>query len=135
MPLWWNWQTRGTQNPVVAIPCRFDPDQRHQNNGQGFFLVRYFFCRLARRHKFCKKKTGKVKIIYCLIWQNENSKFGSYFLKEILPRVPTCGKRQPPKGTDQQNKSFNSSLFCFADRRGRTNFVKKRLIKERLFIV
>ncbi len=29
MPLWWNWQTRGTQNPVVAIPCRFDPDQRH----------------------------------------------------------------------------------------------------------
>ena len=31
MPLWWNWQTRWTQNPVVAIPCRFDPDQRHQN--------------------------------------------------------------------------------------------------------
>ena len=30
MPVWWNWQTRRTQNPVVAIPCRFDPDYRHQ---------------------------------------------------------------------------------------------------------
>ena len=34
MPLWWNWQTRGTQNPVVAIPCRFDPDQRHHNKNR-----------------------------------------------------------------------------------------------------
>ena len=30
LPVWWNWQTRRTQNPVVAIPCRFDPDYRHQ---------------------------------------------------------------------------------------------------------
>ena len=29
MPLWWNWQTRRTQNPMVVIPYRFDPDQRH----------------------------------------------------------------------------------------------------------
>ncbi len=29
MPVWWNWQTRRTQNPKVAIPCRFDPDYRH----------------------------------------------------------------------------------------------------------
>ena len=29
-PVWWNWQTRGTQNPVVAIPCGFDPHHRHQ---------------------------------------------------------------------------------------------------------
>ena len=28
-PMWWNWQTRGTQNPVVAIPCGFDPHHRH----------------------------------------------------------------------------------------------------------
>ena len=47
MPLWWNWQTRGTQNPVVAIPCRFDPDQRHhRKDGQGFILVR-LFCGVA----------------------------------------------------------------------------------------
>lgn len=32
MPVWWNWQTRRTQNPKVAIPCRFDPDYRHQGN-------------------------------------------------------------------------------------------------------
>ena len=37
MPLWWNWQTRGTQNPVVAIPCRFDPDQRHHNKKRQVF--------------------------------------------------------------------------------------------------
>ena len=30
LPVWWNWQTRRTQNPKVAIPCRFDPDYRHQ---------------------------------------------------------------------------------------------------------
>ena len=42
MPLWWNWQTRGTQNPVVAIPCRFDPDQRHHNKKRQVSPV--FFC-------------------------------------------------------------------------------------------
>ena len=30
LPVWWNWQTHGTQNPAVAIPYRFDPDHRHQ---------------------------------------------------------------------------------------------------------
>ena len=29
-PVWWNWQTCWTQNPVVAIPCGFDPRHRHQ---------------------------------------------------------------------------------------------------------
>ena len=29
VPVWWNWQTRRTQNPVVAIPCGFDPHYRH----------------------------------------------------------------------------------------------------------
>ncbi len=28
-PLWWNWQTRTTQNRVALQPCRFDSDQRH----------------------------------------------------------------------------------------------------------
>ena len=31
MPVWWNWQTCWTQNPVVAIPYRFDPGHRHQS--------------------------------------------------------------------------------------------------------
>ena len=30
LPAWWNWQTSRTQNPVVAIPCGFDPRRRHQ---------------------------------------------------------------------------------------------------------
>ena len=32
MPVCWNWQTRRTQNPLVAIPCGFDPRHRHQTN-------------------------------------------------------------------------------------------------------
>lgn len=42
MPLWWNWQTRWTQNPMVAIPCRFDSDQRHHKKSADFCLR--FFC-------------------------------------------------------------------------------------------
>ena len=50
MPLWWNWQTRGTQNPVVAIPCRFDPDQRHHiEQIKSFDLVCSFFARRRGR--------------------------------------------------------------------------------------
>ena len=33
-PEWWNWQTRGTQNPVASRPCGFDPRLRHQQNQQ-----------------------------------------------------------------------------------------------------
>ena len=33
MPVWWNWQTCRTQNPMVAIPYRFDPGHRHHENG------------------------------------------------------------------------------------------------------
>ena len=44
MPLWWNWQTRGTQNPVVAIPCRFDPDQRHQIKREQGLPCSLFIC-------------------------------------------------------------------------------------------
>ncbi len=37
MPVWWNWQTRWTQNPVVVIPYRFDPDHRHQRKNDRLF--------------------------------------------------------------------------------------------------
>ena len=43
LPLWWNWQTRWTQNPVVVIPYRFDPDQRHQKK-TWHFMCQVFFC-------------------------------------------------------------------------------------------
>ncbi len=33
MPVCWNWQTRWTQNPLVATPCGFDPRHRHQIRG------------------------------------------------------------------------------------------------------
>ena len=29
LPVWRNWQTRGTQNPVSLQTCRFDPDHRY----------------------------------------------------------------------------------------------------------
>ena len=34
MPLWWNWQTRGTQNPVLVTTCGFDSHQRHHFGGR-----------------------------------------------------------------------------------------------------
>ena len=43
MPVWWNWQTRWIQNPVIVISYRFDPDHRHQNGAKiiGFCSVFY----------------------------------------------------------------------------------------------
>ncbi len=43
MPLWRNWQTRWTQNPVVATPCGFDSHRRHTQSNRvvAFFLI---FC-------------------------------------------------------------------------------------------
>ena len=62
MPLWWNWQTRGTQNPVVAIPCRFDPDQRHhRKDGQGFILVRIFCGAAVNGDDAAKRKLIVIK--------------------------------------------------------------------------
>ena len=33
-----------TQNPVVAIPCRFDPDQRHHIKRTGINPVLFIYC-------------------------------------------------------------------------------------------
>ena len=43
MPVCWNWQTRWTQNPLVATPCGFDPRHRHhpetlREQGFGIFF-------------------------------------------------------------------------------------------------
>lgn len=43
-PVWWNWQTRWTQNPVVAIPYRFDPDHRHHDRASNIKLA-LFLCK------------------------------------------------------------------------------------------
>lgn len=61
LPVWWNWQTRWTQNPVVAIPYRFDPDHRHHVAAS--LLARCFSCEKQRRfigcHSFFAKRHGK----------------------------------------------------------------------------
>ena len=89
MPLWWNWQTRGTQNPVVAIPCRFDPDQRHHN------------------------KKRQVKTCLFLLWyqlrgdvRGNSLAVARQFACKFLPRVPVYGIRQSPKGTDRHQTLF-----------------------------
>ncbi len=46
MPGWRNWQTHGTQNPAVAIPCRFDSDPRHQNEHETM-LNDCIFCKIV----------------------------------------------------------------------------------------
>ena len=43
-PVWWNWQTRRTQNPKVAIPCRFDPDYRHQKIDKLLLVDFFIYC-------------------------------------------------------------------------------------------
>ena len=45
MPVWWNWQTRRTQNPVVAIPCGFDPHYRHQIKKDTYGCPFLFWCK------------------------------------------------------------------------------------------
>ena len=60
LPLWWNWQTRGTQNPVMATSCGFDPHQRHQKNPIAFlrlgFLITFGY---RLRSAFAKKALQK----------------------------------------------------------------------------
>ena len=55
VPVWWNWQTCWTQNPVVAIPYRFDPGHRHQKKKShincGFYFL-FFWEVLKHRIKF-----------------------------------------------------------------------------------
>lgn len=43
MPKWWNWQTRRTQNPEVAIPCGFDSRLRHHKKHFRFNLKCFLF--------------------------------------------------------------------------------------------
>ena len=61
MPVWWNWQTRGTQNPVVAIPYRFDPDHRHQKISRTSVGIFFIHCvsngiHTSSTHQICYRK-------------------------------------------------------------------------------
>ena len=38
----WNWQTRRTQNPLMATSCGFDPHHRHQAYLSGFYRLGIF---------------------------------------------------------------------------------------------
>ena len=108
MPLWWNWQTRGTQNPVVAIPCRFDPDQRHHNKKRQVFACLFLLWYRLR---------GDVR--------GNSLAVARQFACKFLPRVPVYGIRQSPKGTDRHhiifgyngNRYFSEQvftcLFCY----------------------
>ena len=50
-PVWWNWQTPGTQNPVSARTCGFDPRHRHHVGAKSALLRRIFYsCGTKKRH-------------------------------------------------------------------------------------
>ena len=58
-PMWWNWQTRGTQNPVVAIPCGFDPHHRHHVRASFISLALFFFVKNRVRSCRCSSFIAK----------------------------------------------------------------------------
>lgn len=73
MPVWWNWQTPGIQNPVSARTCGFDPRHRHQERNPanaGFFcfslLYPTFFeacfphAEKTTHQKNCHEKAGDL---------------------------------------------------------------------------
>ena len=107
MPLWWNWQTRGTQNPVVAIPCRFDPDQRHHRKDEqdkscsSFLWCRCQWGRRGKTKTYCYKKTNNLPSFVNLPWQI------------FAEGHAESGKRQSPtKSLNEQDKSCSSFLWC-----------------------
>ena len=102
MPLWWNWQTRWTQNPVVAIPCRFDPDQRHQKRAiqtRIAFFVPYARGRIPRN--ILRSKTSGTK--------RDNSNPLCFFMPYARGRIPRIILRSKTSGT----KRDNSNPLCF----------------------
>ena len=52
MPLWRNWQTRWTQNPVVATPCGFDSHRRHRESSIMMILL-FIFVLIINTVKIC----------------------------------------------------------------------------------
>ena len=80
MQVWWNWQTRWTQNPVVAIPYRFDPDHRHHSRASFISLALFFMqkniCTLP-----CSSFSAKRRIRFtCKIPVAIAAAFSSLFL-------------------------------------------------------
>ena len=65
MPLWWNWQTRWTQNPVVAIPYRFDPGQRHQRCSHLLHLFLFLRTSSIRIILYAYRQSMSRSINYC----------------------------------------------------------------------
>ena len=60
--MWWNWQTRWTQNPVDSNPCRFKSDHRHQN----FQFCRPYYIRLKLYvvgAEIGRRSTAKIRYI------------------------------------------------------------------------
>ena len=51
MPVWWNWQTPGIQNPVSARTCGFDPRHRHQNKDSSSYWNPLIFPYIARKNR------------------------------------------------------------------------------------
>ena len=51
MPKWWNWQTRRTQNPVMATSCGFKSRLRHQ------------FLRVS--HRDIKNRETIISLFFC----------------------------------------------------------------------
>ena len=58
MPVWWNWQTWWTQNPLVAIPCRFESGHRHHESPQSMIQSAEDFLILPMKKPCNQGKSG-----------------------------------------------------------------------------
>ena len=66
MPWWRNWQTRTTQNRVVATPCGFDSHPRHQTeNDKMIHFTKHALekFKTLKRHNFFVSKKQILEII------------------------------------------------------------------------
>ena len=90
LPVWWNWQTRGTQNPVVAIPCGFDPHHRH-HVGTSYACSDFFVQKnrsLASLFLLFRKRSRSSRLFACKRAHNAFVSLPTFY--ESVPLAHIC---------------------------------------------
>ena len=67
MPVCWNWQTRRTQNPLMATSCGFDPHHRHHGKARQTIWFGALFCTTPISHAYFYSYNAKNYLCLGLI--------------------------------------------------------------------